>query len=33
MLLAIIALPVAAHVGYKVMDVLDRFLDGVHRGR
>lgn len=31
MLLAIIAFPVAAYVGYKVMDWLDRFLDGIHK--
>ena len=31
--IAIIALPVAAYAGYKVMDRLDRFLDGVHIGK
>ena len=32
MIIAIIALPVAAYAGYKVMDRLDRFLDCVHIG-
>lgn len=30
MIIAIITLPVAAYAGYKVMDRLDRFLDGAH---
>ncbi len=33
MIIAIIALPVAAYAGYKVMDRLDRFLDCVHIGK
>lgn len=33
MLLAMITFPIVIYIGYRTMDGLDRFLEGVHRGK